>query len=83
MLAEYLGYGYGFKEPEKGGPFFGEYGVDLSRRIVRADHDGRSTRVTESQCKGPAWSKGFVTRRMKDHGSHQDMYACVLRWIPR
>ena len=48
MLAELLGYEYGFKKPEKAGPFFGEYGVDLSIRIIWAIHDGCSTMVAES-----------------------------------
>ena len=51
MLPECLGYGYGFKEPEKGGQFFGEYGVDLSTRIIWTSHDGRSSmKIEESEC---------------------------------
>lgn len=48
MLTKLLGYEYGFKEPEKGSPFFGEYGVDLSTRIIGAGHSGLSESFTES-----------------------------------
>lgn len=48
MLTKLLGYEYGFKEPEKGSPFFGEYGVDLSTRIIGAGHSGLSESITES-----------------------------------
>ena len=42
VLAKRLGYDHGFKEPEEAGPFFGEYSVDLSTRIIRAGHSSRS-----------------------------------------
>lgn len=48
MLTEGLGYEHGFKKPEKGGQFFGEYGVDLTARIIWASHDGRSSMDAEN-----------------------------------
>lgn len=52
MIAECLRYEYWFEAPEKIGPFFGEYGVDLSARIIRVSHDGRSTMVAKRpQCR--------------------------------
>ena len=53
MLAEFLGYEYRFKRPEEVGPFFREYGVDLSTRSVWAGHGGRSKTVAGGpECKG-------------------------------
>lgn len=48
MLAEYLRYGNGLERPKDGVPFFGDYGIDLSIRIVWAGHDRQSTTVAES-----------------------------------
>ena len=72
MIAECLRYEYWFEGPEKSGPFFGQYGVDYSARIIRRGHDGRSTMVAERlQCeilhgaeilsKGESWpALGYI-----------------------
>ena len=53
MVAERSGYGYGFEEPEEAGPFFGEYGVDPSTRIIGAGHGGRSKGLAgKPECRG-------------------------------
>ena len=49
VLAEGSGDEDGFEEPEEAGPFFGEYAVDLSTRIIRAAHGG--------------WPKGLADRK--------------------
>lgn len=38
MLAKHLGYEYGFERPEGADPFFGNYAIDPSTRIIWAGH---------------------------------------------
>ena len=62
MIAERLGYQYGFARPGESGLFFGEDGVDFSIRIVCAGHNGRSTMVAKSPSVGFGMEQSFCQK---------------------